>query len=82
MLGISRNTVNRTVNAIIRSRKSFYEVSLMTEDELNDVLRSMPNSSSRSSRESDYVMLDYERLKKELVKPGVTLQLLWEEYID
>lgn len=82
MLGISRNTVNSTVNAIIRSGKSFYEVSLMTEDELNDVLRSMSNSSSRSSRESDYVMPDYERLKKELVKPGVTLQLLWEEYMD
>ena len=82
MIGISRNTVNSTVNAIIRSGKSFYEVSLMTEDELNDVLRSMPNSSSRSSRESDFVMPDYERLKKELVKPGVTLQLLWEEYMD
>ena len=79
MLGISRNTVNSAVAAIVRSGKSFHEVSEMTDDEVNSMFQS-----SRSSplKGNEYVIPDYEALKKELAKPGVTLQLLWEEYID
>lgn len=29
-----------------------------------------------------YVLPDYEGLAKELSKPGVTMQLLWEEYVQ
>ena len=78
MLGISRNTVNSTVNAIIRSEKTFPEIAEMSDQELNELFRSGRND----SRTSDYVMPDFESLKKELAKPGVTLQLLWEEYMD
>ena len=44
MLGISRNTVNSTVAAIVRSGKSFYEVSEMTDDEVNIVFQSSRSS--------------------------------------
>ena len=79
MLGISRNTVNSAVAAIVRSGKSFREVSEMTDDEVNSMFQS---SRSGASKGNEYVVPDYEALKKELAKPGVTLQLLWEEYID
>lgn len=39
-------------------------------------------SKSTSKRDDNYVMPDYESLSKELAKPGVTMQLLWEEYRD
>ena len=35
----------------------------------------------KSVRELHYELPDYEKLVKELSKPGVTMQLLWEEYV-
>jgi len=77
-LGISRNTVNNAVHEIVLSGKSFLEVSDMSDSELEDIFR----SSRRKARDDSYAMPDFESLKKELAKPGVTLQLLWEEYMD
>lgn len=36
----------------------------------------------KSVRELHYELPDYEKLVKELSKPGVTMQLLWEEYVQ
>lgn len=77
-LGISRNTVNNAVHEIVLSGKSFLEVSEMSDSDLEDIFR----SSRRKARDDSYAMPDFESLKKELAKPGVTLQLLWEEYMD
>lgn len=38
------------------------------------------NKDNKDQPISYYVMPDYKQLSKELAKPGVTMQLLWEEY--
>ena len=49
---------------------------------LQDLEELFGSSSTTRTRVSDYQMPDFEKLAKELVRPGVTLQLLWEEYVD
>lgn len=39
-----------------------------------------PDKDKKDQPVSYYVMPDYKQLAKELAKPGVTMQLLWEEY--
>ena len=77
-LGISRNTVNQVVTRIEESGLDFEDLSRLTEAEINVVF---PVNSGRKP-DGEYFMPDFEELKKELAKPGVTLQLLWEEYSD
>lgn len=78
LLGISRNTVNRIVKDIMNSGIPFYDVSEMDETEIKKKFK----KDTQDSRMNNYVQPDYESLKNQLTKPGVTLQLLWEEYID
>ena len=77
-LGISRNTVNQVVTRIEESGLDFEDLSRLTEAEISVVF---PVNSGRKP-DGEYFMPDFEELKKELAKPGVTLQLLWEEYSD
>ena len=77
-LGISRNTVNQVVTRIEESGLDFEDLSRLTEAEISVVF---PINSGRKP-DGEYFMPDFEELKKELAKPGVTLQLLWEEYSD
>ena len=76
-LGISRNTVNKIVNQVLEMNLSWNEVERMSEAELASSF-----SSPERAKETRFLVPDYEKLSKELAKPGVTMQLLWEEYYD
>ena len=77
-LGLSRNTVNAAVARIEDSDLRFEDLQILTDAQINEVF---PPTSGRKV-EGEYYMPDFDQLKKELAKPGVTLQLLWEEYSD
>ena len=77
-LEISRNYVNLIVKKMIATNLTFQEFGSMEKTEIEKLL----NLEITSTRGSSYVMPNYEKLTKELSKPGVTMQLLWEEYND
>lgn len=51
----------------------------LNQTELENVFGSYKNTKERNT---NVVIPDYPVLAKELAKPGVTMQLLWEEYVD
>lgn len=75
-LGVSRNTVASVHAAAIRSGKSYQELLLIDEANLFAML--FPEKAA----EPTLVVPDYEKIHKELLCHGVTLRLLWEEYVD
>lgn len=77
-LGLARNTVNAAVARIEDSGLQFEDLPKLTDAQIDEVF---PPTSGRKV-EGEYYMPDFVQLKKELAKPGVTLQLLWEEYSD
>lgn len=76
-IGIARNTVNSIVRQMIESPYSFSDIESMSNSKLFEVFHS-----NTRGRDTEYVLPNYKQLEKELAKPGVTLQLLWEEYCD
>lgn len=78
LVSASRNTVSRVVRIAKEKELSYEEIVQWPSEELEDVFK--PKRLQTSQSASYYVMPDYAQLAKELVKPGVTLQLLWEEY--
>lgn len=77
-LSISRNTVNRCIKTMEASNLSYAEILVMNDAELKKLFNKAPGS----KKQETYVVPDFEHLTKELAKPGVTMQLLWEEYTD
>ena len=75
-LGVSRNTVSSVALAARRSGRSFPE--LLALDEASLFRELFPEKAS----EPVWVMPDYEKIHKDLLRHGVTLRLLWEEYVD
>ena len=75
-LGVSRNTVASVLAAAKRSGQSYPELLRMDEQTLFQTL--FPEKAA----EPVWVMPDYEKIHKELLRHGVTLRLLWEEYVD
>ncbi|MDP3304500.1 MAG: IS21 family transposase [Erysipelotrichaceae bacterium] len=73
---VSRNTVHSLFKNL--DSKGLDYLSLKDLDDLQ--IQAVLNQSKLSQRETQYVLPDYSRLADELVKPGVTMQLLWEEY--
>ena len=73
-LHVSRNTVAKVVAAYKSSNISKEALDAIDDDELHRKLYpdEVPSISAR--------MPDYGYVHKELLKPGVTLRLLWEEY--
>ena len=65
ILGISRNTVKR-VNDILDG---------------DVTIERIPDRRETKERDDDYYLPDFSVLAKELVKPGVTMKLLHEEYV-
>jgi transposase len=76
MLHVSRNTVARVFQAAT-------EVPIPCDalEDLNEVEIHQRLFSERS-QQPELVTPDYEYVHKELLKSGVTLKLLWEEYVD
>ena len=75
-LSVSRNTVASVLAAAKRSGKTFPELLQMDEQTLFQTL--FPEKAA----EPVLIMPDFEKIHKELLRHGVTLRLLWEEYVD
>jgi transposase len=75
MLKVSRNTVANVYKALETNPITEAELSTMNHQELH--LKLFPGSEHLPT----LVMPDHEYIHKELLKSGVTLKLLWEEYV-
>lgn len=75
-LKVSRNTVAKVFNAVETHPISETELASASDKELH--LKLFPEE----SRLPMLVTPDYAYLHKELLKSGVTLKLLWEDYVD
>ncbi len=76
-LNIARNIVNKAVRLMEASGLSFLDIESLSIDELETIFSAKPGP----KKMEDVVMPNYEYLTQELSKPGVTMQLLWEEYV-
>lgn len=72
-LGISRNTVNAYVKAFTHHGLGYEELSTLSEKDIGDLF---PQADYKDTRLTEY----FPYFKKELSKPGCTLQGLWQEY--
>ncbi len=75
-LKISRNTVSKVFKAAEAAGVSERMLQELADQELH--MRLFPDTAALPT----LVVPDYEYVHKELLKSGVTLKLLWEEYVD
>ncbi|CVH75904.1 DNA replication protein DnaC [Clostridiales bacterium CHKCI006] len=75
--GYARNTVNKIVKQINEAGLTYDEVRNLSDQ----ILSKHFNDPVSSRRNQDFFLPNFELLTKELAKPGVTRQLLWEEYM-
>ena len=75
-LHISRNTVSDIVAAYENSGVFYLAIKTMSNEDIEQLL--FPGMINDFTA---YKVPDYESIHKELLKPGVTLGLLWEEYV-
>ena len=75
-LKVSRNTVSKVLNAINEKRLYWKDVEKLTETEVQTLIF--------GKEEVNLVLKqpDFDYVHKELLRPGVTLKMLWEEYAD
>lgn len=77
VLKISRNTVSDVIETAEGISLDYEKVRDLSNEEIEKLL--YPDSTNEFSA---YLLPDYEVVHAELLKPGVTLQLLWEEYVE
>ena len=77
LLKVSRNTIRKTKIAAEQINLTWEEAGKMENNELEKVL--FPK---QPADESLQPKPDFEYVAKELQRPGVTRQLLWEEYVE
>ena len=75
--GLSRNTINNIIRTMIESPYSFSDFETMSDTKIGEIFHN-----NTRQREVEYILPNYKQLAKELSKPGVTMQLLWEDYCD
>lgn len=75
-LKISRNTIREIFKSADEKKIYWDAVHNKSEQEINDILFPKP------AVELLYVQPDLEYIHRELMKTGVTLKLLWEEYVE
>jgi transposase len=75
VLSIARSTVQDYLKRFEQSQLSWESASQLCDTELEERLFAKKSLPSRCK------VLDFKYIHKELKRPGVTLQLLWEEYI-
>lgn len=80
-LNIGKDRIRNVKNIIIENHLTSEQLREMNDHEL-DCLFDKKKNHVEQKRESIYEEPDYEYLSKELMKSGVTRQLLWEEYRD
>jgi transposase len=76
VLGCSRNTVASVFAAADAAGFGFAQVADLAADEVRRLLLPEPVKA-----DSDRVAPDFEHVHRELARPGVTLLLLWNEYV-
>ena len=76
LVSSGRNTVTRTIKIAQEKELSYDEVAQWSRHELETMFQLDRNKKDQPV--SYYTMPDYKQLAKELAKPGVTMQLLWE----
>ena len=74
---ISRNTVQKFFELLDSKGLDYLQIKDFDDCLVQDLLEN-----KKQKREIHYVFPDYEKLAVELTKPGVTMQLLWEEYVQ
>ena len=77
VLKISRNTVSDIIETAAGISLDYERAKDLSNEEIEKLL--YPDSTNEFSA---YLLPDYEAIHAELLKPGVTLQLLWEEYVE
>ena len=75
---ISRNTVKKFFDFLDSRRWDYHDIKDFDELQILDLIELKLGS----IREVQYALPDYAKLSNELTKPGVTMQLLWEEYVQ
>lgn len=78
-LGISRNTVNSYVKAFEQHQLDFPELEKLTAAELAELF---PQADYKDTERYGQLTEHFPYFKKELLKPGCTLQKLWQEYLE
>lgn len=78
-VGSGRDTVRRIIKIANDQDLHYDQLIELNQTELENVFGSHKNTKERNT---NVVIPDYPALAKELAKPGVTMQLLWEEYVD
>ncbi|MDT2429279.1 IS21 family transposase [Enterococcus avium] len=78
-LSISRNTVSKILKVVSTHHLSYQE---LAQWEIQEIEALFKQPKTTTQRQPYFTMPDYQELAKELAKPGVTMQLLWEEYVD
>ena len=73
-LGVSRNTVSAVIAAAKRQHISAQAAELMDEPDL--ILKLFPEKAFEPTQETP----DFDKIHKELLRSGVTLRILWDEY--
>jgi len=79
-VGSGRNTVSKVLRIAQEKQLTYHEVSQWEQQQVEEIFRS--KAIKPNQRQTHFVLPDYEQLAKELARPGVTMQLLWEEYVD
>ena len=74
----SRNTASRTVKLADEAGLKWQAACNMTDGEIEKLLF----ANSNNPQETDRAMPDFEYMRKELQKNGVTKKLLWTEYLE
>lgn len=80
MVGSGRPVIKRTIDTAKHHKLTYREVSGWDAGRMDAFFG--PKQSKPTQRDMHYTMPDYAALAKSLAQPGVTMQLLWEEYVD
>ncbi len=80
MVRSGRPVIKRTIDITKHHKLSYKELKGWEADRIDSFFG--PKHSNSTQRDTNYTLPDYDLLSKSLPKPGVTMQLLWEEYVD
>ncbi len=76
---VSRHTVSKIINGAVRTGTTAENLQSLSDLEIEQILG--VHFEQQKNANQLYEMPDYEYYAKELKKPGVTITLLWEEYV-
>lgn len=78
-LGVSKTTVGEFLSEFKRTGLKYQDIKCMSDTEFSELFEKSNKSSNPMYEE---LSKDFEHMSKELKRTGVTLYLLWEEYLQ